>query len=170
MLATENYLLLIPNRFRELRMFWIGRVLSNNVIQCKLHFRFCESLFFAIWIATVVKVKGQNRRPRRRGGRLLPGKRASCSPTFAYISVQRRIDKRRYIEYIDTFFTTLVLTKHGLLKKMKGVRRNIISPNGGDRSYEDDEVGHQAEYGQLSNGHARKNKKFTVVLCRGDYC
>jgi len=69
--------------------------------------------------------------------------------------------EHRHIE--AHFLTTLVLTKHGLLKKMKGVRRNIISPKGGDRSY--DEGRHQAEYGQFSNGC---KDKFRVILCRGD--
>lgn len=90
----------------------------------------------AIRIVTVVKVKGQNnRRSRRKGGRLLP-EGTTSSFTLTAIRVTRtlcsiRIDCRSSA-HRGTYFTTLALTKHGLLKKMKGARKNIVSRRRGD--------------------------------------
>lgn len=111
----------------------------------------------AIWIVTVVKVKGREdrRRPRRKGRPTTPWKRAlrstirafpaSCSPVLSIC---------RHVGIIETLFITLALTKHGLLKKMTAVRKDTISPrrgDGGDRSC--DEASHQTGFDRLfTNG------------------
>lgn len=63
---------------------------------------------------------------------------------------------------------TLALTKHGLLKKMKGAQKDNVSRrrgDGGDRSC--NETSRQTDYSQFTNGC--KNKTSSVPR-QGDYC
>lgn len=117
------------------------------------HFRFRRWLGHAIWIVTIVKVKGREdrRRSRRKGRPTAPWKRATRSRFRPRFVQPRPIDlsARRHIE---TLFITLALTKHGLLKKMTGVQKDTISPrrgDGGDRSYE---ASHQIGFNRFTDG------------------
>lgn len=63
------------------------------------------------------------------------------------------------------FSSPLTITKHGLLKKMKGLQKYIVSPYGGNRSLNNSGIQHE-------RFRARNGKKYEIsaILRKGGSC
>lgn len=92
-------------------------------------------------------------------------KQSFCSVTPVFVVKLVSLHRPWIIGISRIFSSPLTITKHGLLKKMKGLQKYIVSPYGGNRSL--NHSGIQHEYIRARNG---KKYKISAILCKGSSC